>query len=258
MSSENSNSKFGNKDWIYIFIISLFLQFIIYYFSFIYGGSVKALGYISFAGTIISIILAVIAIGYTYGESIRQKTSSDQLLVEISGLRDIKDKLAGQVDLLENIAAIKSAVEQTETAVKGIDFEKQFSKLLKTEFKGESKSPPNITKEQTEKIIMSFEYISDLHIFRILNKIKNNNLVEVVDLIPSLIDDNLDDSSGWIPIANLYTAIYFMCISLGLIVDSQISEETLDVYRKKYPKDRDVSTSKREIEKLIDTLLYNK
>lgn len=113
MSSEKLECMIEKKDFVYIFVISIILQFIIYFLSFIYGGSVTALGYVSFAGTLISIILAVIAIGYTYGESIKQKTSSDQLLVEIAGLRDIKDKLAGQVGVLENIADIKSAVEDT-------------------------------------------------------------------------------------------------------------------------------------------------
>lgn len=256
MSSEKSTRKIETKDWVYLFIISFFLQFIIYYFSFIYGGSVKALGYISFAGTLISIILAVIAIGYTYGESIQQKTSSDQLLVEISSLRDIKDKLAGQVYILENIAEIKSAVENTESVVKNIDLEKQFMDFLKTQsMESTNINPPNIGNDQIEKIIMSFEYICDLHIFKILNKILNEELCDIEEFIPSLIGDHKQVISSWIDVANLYTAIYFICVSLGIVVNSKVSPKILNIYMKKYPKNRDIS-NKTELDKLIDSVLY--
>ncbi|MBO1280312.1 hypothetical protein [Acinetobacter nosocomialis] len=257
MSSGNFLKKVQTRDWIYLFIISFFLQFIIYYFSFIYGGSTKALGYISFAGTLISIILAVIAIGYTYGESIKQKGSSDQLLLEIASLREIKDKLAGQVDILENIAAIKSVVENTESVVKNMDLVKQLDKLQELHSINENNiSPPEIGNDQIEKIIMSFEYISDLYIFEILNKIMNEGLYNIEDLIPDILKDHEDFDKSWILLANLYTSIYFICVSLGIIVGKQASSQVLDIYKRKYPKNRKYEKRREDLNILIDKILY--
>lgn len=259
MASGDFFKKFQTKDWIYLFIISIFLQFIIYYFSFIYGGSTKALGYVSFAGTLISIILAIIAIGYTYGESIKQKGSSDQLLLEIANLRDIKDKLAGQIDLLENISVIKSAVQNTESAVKNMDFLKDIKKFEEIQALGTIKVvPPEIANEQIEKIIMSFEYISDLHIFEILHKIVKEGLISVEELIPEIVKNHDGFNQAWIDCANLYTAVYFICISLGIIADGKVPTEILNIYKKKYPKDRVYGKGRENLDSMIDSILYEK
>ena len=259
MASGDFLKKFQTKDWIYLFIISIFLQFIIYYFSFIYGGSTKALGYVSFAGTLISIILAIIAIGYTYGESIKQKGSSDQLLLEIANLRDIKDKLAGQVDLLENIAEIKSAIQNTESAVRSIDFSKYINQLQEIHVLGAVKAaPPEIANEQIEKIIMSFEYITDLHIFKILQKIVKEGLVSVEEFIPTIVKDHNGSSQAWLDCANLYTAIYFICISLGIISDGKVPPEILNIYEKKYPTSRVYEKGRGDLDSMIDSILYEK
>lgn len=105
--------KMQQRDWVYILILSIVGQFVIYFLAFVYNSSTSALGYISFAGTMVSIILAVIAIGYTYGESIRQKHNEDELIIQIRGLSEIKEKLGDQVDVLEQIADLKKDVNST-------------------------------------------------------------------------------------------------------------------------------------------------
>lgn len=248
--------KVQTKDWIYLFIISFFLQFIIYYFSYIYGGSVKALGYISFAGTLISIILAVIAIGYTYGESIKQKGSSDQLLLEIASLRDIKDKLAGQVDILENIAAIKSAVEDTKNAVNRFDIAKEIEKF-QLQLK-DTESPTfstNIELDKIEQIIMGFKGVSDSYIFEIMDVIENCDIEKIEDIVVHLVQKDAG-SKEWLTLANLYIAIYYMCESVGILKDLQVQDGIKDIYIKKYPKTSDFAVSPSPFGKLIRKTLY--
>jgi len=110
---EKTKYKIQQRDWVYILILSMVGQFIIYFLAFVYNSSTNALGYVSFAGTMVSIILAVIAIGYTYGESIRQKHNEDELIIQIRGLSEIKEKLGDQVNVLEQIADLKKDVNHT-------------------------------------------------------------------------------------------------------------------------------------------------
>ena len=256
MSSEKTGSMIEKKDFVYIFVISIILQFIIYFLSFIYGSSVTALGYVSFAGTLISIILAVIAIGYTYGESIKQKTSSDQLLVEIAGLREIKDKLAGQVGILENIADIKSAVEDTKNAVNRFDVSKELEKFqLQLRNTESSTLPTNIELDKIEQIIMGFKGVSDSYIFEIMDVIENSGVEEVQDIVLHLLEKDVG-SKEWLIMANLYIAIYYMCESAGIFKDMHIQDGIKDIYIKKYPRDFKNVVSSSPFGKLIKKVLY--
>lgn len=222
--------------------LSLYNFFIstIHYFSFIYGGSVKALGYISFAGTLISIILAVIAIGYTYGESIKQKTSSDQLLFEIAGLREIKDKLAGQVSIPENIAEIKTDIKDTKDAVNKIDLLKQFKILTEDLDKFEEKtSIASIGLDKIEQIIMSFKMISDGYILELIELIElmdNMEADDLVDILISVVKPHNENEEVWVDMANLYGGICYMSEGLGIFKDLKVQNGIKDIYRKSIQK----------------------
>lgn len=256
MSGINVKKKIETKDWVYLFIISLFLQFIIYYFSFAYGGSVKALGYVSFAGTLISIILAVIAIGYTYGESIKQKTASDQLLFEIAGLREIKDKLAGQVNILENIAEIKTDIKDTKDAVNKIDLLKQFKILTEDLDKLEEKtSIPTIGLDKIEQIIMSFKMIADGYILELAEVMDKMETDDLTDILVAVVKPDYEDDE-WIDILNLYAGIYYMAENLGIFKDLKVQNGIKDIYRKKYPKNTDKMKPDSRFAKLIQKALY--
>ncbi|MFH7410191.1 hypothetical protein, partial [Acinetobacter variabilis] len=96
-------SEFNKREWIHLIITLSIIQAFIWWVSFQFAGNSSALGYVSFAGTLISIILAVLAIGYTYGESQQQKNSSSTLSNQIESLIKIKDKLEVQADALTGI-----------------------------------------------------------------------------------------------------------------------------------------------------------
>ncbi|WP_373350912.1 hypothetical protein [Acinetobacter bereziniae] len=239
MATKEFLNKIHTKDWLYLFIISFFLQFIIYYFSFIYGGSVKALGYISFAGTLISIILAVIAIGYTYGESIKQKGSSDQLLLEIAGLREIKDKLAGQVDILENIADLKVVVEDTKNAVSKFDLSKDL-KVLMSSLENEDKSSikTDMEIEKIEQLLLKFSVVTDSRMMEIISILENEDINNFDDFYVAFNDKKYDRETR-LKLFLMYLSHFQIGLSIGIFEDWGVREGIKDIYSKKYPRDSD-------------------
>lgn len=128
MSPFNNSKKWSAKSVLLWFFISLLLQFIVYYFAFIYGGSVKALGYISFAGTMVSIILAILAIGYTHVESNQQKNTSFVLANQIESLMELNKKLEVQADALEGIKGLEKKLNGLSENV-DLQFKKTINKM---------------------------------------------------------------------------------------------------------------------------------
>lgn len=258
MPLEKNSKRIETKDWIYLFIISILLQFIFYYFSFIYGGSVKALGYISFAGTLISILLAIIAIGYTYGESIKQKGFSDQLLIEISGLRDIKDKLAGQVNILENIADLKTAIEDTRNAVNNIDFTKELSSI-EEQFTNVDVS---IGTEKVEivdlnGIIEKFAVITDHRFFEIIEAIESGQVNDFDSFFKYFYDEGLEkDVRSTLVI--MYLSHFSIGKALGMFGEWHINQDLLTIYRKKYPINSNKFSPEDSFSKIYKRVLYSK
>ncbi|MEJ7580617.1 hypothetical protein WKI22_08775 [Acinetobacter baumannii] len=106
----SEKSKFTPREWILSIIIMLIIEAFIFWVSFQFAGNSSALGYVSFAGTLISIILAVLAIGYTYVESQQQKNSSATFATQLDSLVKIKDKLQIQAEALDNIQNLKNDI----------------------------------------------------------------------------------------------------------------------------------------------------
>ncbi|AQV16929.1 hypothetical protein [Acinetobacter pittii] len=106
----SEKTKFTTREWILSIIIMLIIEAFIFWVAFQFAGNSSALGYVSFAGTLISIILAVLAIGYTYVESQQQKNSSATFATQLDSLVKIKDKLQIQAEALENIQNLKNDI----------------------------------------------------------------------------------------------------------------------------------------------------
>ncbi|MCT9260474.1 hypothetical protein [Acinetobacter baumannii] len=106
----SEKTKFTTREWILSIIIMLIIEAFIFWVSFQFAGNSSALGYVSFAGTLISIILAVLAIGYTYVESQQQKNSSATFATQLDSLVKIKDKLQIQAEALDNIQNLKNDI----------------------------------------------------------------------------------------------------------------------------------------------------
>ncbi|EJL6259373.1 hypothetical protein NMR56_001858 [Vibrio cholerae] len=120
--------KFSKREWILFIIIISLVQGFVWYSAFVNAGNGSALNFISFAGTLISIILAVLAIGYTYGESITQKNHSDTVVSQISKLNDAIDTIRDQTesfnkikDISETLAQYSEKVDLTHQEVRSIN-----------------------------------------------------------------------------------------------------------------------------------------
>jgi hypothetical protein len=100
------------REWIFIVLILSLVQGVIWYVSFVNAKNGTALNYVSFAGTLISIILAVLAIGYTYGESLSEKNKSNALANQISTLNEVIKNISIQSSSLDKITLINEELLQ--------------------------------------------------------------------------------------------------------------------------------------------------
>lgn len=78
--------KFSTREWCLVIAILSLVQFFIHWVSYQFGGSPNALGYISFAGTLVSIMLGLIAIIYSFVQSISQNTSVIEIRDQVERL----------------------------------------------------------------------------------------------------------------------------------------------------------------------------
>lgn len=105
-----SSVKFSTREWWLLILIMVLAQFIVHWLAYQYGGSPNALGYISFAGTLVSIVLGLIAIIYSFVQSISQTST----VIEI---REQVDRL---ISAGEDIAQSKSDMHASAIELSGI------------------------------------------------------------------------------------------------------------------------------------------
>lgn len=99
-------NSFSRREWILLVVILLLVQFIVHWLSLRYGSSVSALGYVSFAGTVVSILLGLIAIIYAFVQSFTQANSVVEIREQIDKLILAGDDIVRSKDDLH-----RSAVE---------------------------------------------------------------------------------------------------------------------------------------------------
>ena len=108
---------FSRREWFFVIFIIMLTQFIVQFIAFIYAGNSSALGYISISGTIVSIILALLAIIYSYYQSTSQANSSSSLNSQIDKLIGIVDKVkTDKSDFgheLEQLSDIREKIDST-------------------------------------------------------------------------------------------------------------------------------------------------
>ncbi|ELK4797424.1 hypothetical protein ACT51S_19940 [Pseudomonas aeruginosa] len=109
-------ARFSKREWILTIFIIVILQFILHWLAFQYRGSSNALGYISFAGTVVSIVLGVVAIIYSFVQSISHNTSVEEMRAQVEDLiTATKDINKSKDSLHESTIKIISAVESLNT-----------------------------------------------------------------------------------------------------------------------------------------------
>jgi hypothetical protein len=82
----SDNKKLSTREWCFVIAILSLIQFFIHWVSYQFGNSPNALGYVSFAGTLVSIMLGLIAIIYSFVQSISQSTSVVEIREQVERL----------------------------------------------------------------------------------------------------------------------------------------------------------------------------
>lgn len=228
--------KFSKREWVFSIIIVSLVQAFVWYSAFVNAGSGSALNFISFAGTLVSIILAVLAIGYTYGESISQKNQSDTVVNQISTLNQAISNIKEQTghleqvkDISENLAKfgkqMDSKFDQTHKQVESLN--SAICQLNMGQSKSEKSNNKDLTPEQAQQLTRSL--IDDrqpINEIATLACILTDGL-PYTSLLPSGIDrflalaeDKFEDkdhsSSKDILVGAVFTTYSILC-SLGLI-----------------------------------------
>lgn len=98
------------REWNLSVLLISVVQGAIWYAAFVNAGNSSALNYVSFAGTLISIVLAVLAIGYTYGESVIQRGQGNSLAAQIAALSEVAKGIKVQAESLGEISRIKAGL----------------------------------------------------------------------------------------------------------------------------------------------------
>lgn len=88
-----NRKKMSTREWIMVCVLIVLIQLLLHYWTSESMNSSEVLAYVSFAGTIISIILAVLAIIYSFVQTQAQQVTSDSISREIYRLSDVTTKI---------------------------------------------------------------------------------------------------------------------------------------------------------------------
>lgn len=83
----------STREWIMVCALIVLGQWLLYYWSSESMNSEEILAYVSFAGTIVSMILAVLAIIYSFVQTQAQQSTSDSISREIFRLTDVTTEI---------------------------------------------------------------------------------------------------------------------------------------------------------------------
>lgn len=248
--------KYTTREWVQLIVILSLIEFVILIGAHFYCDKDSVIGYISFAGTIVSIILAVIAIIYSFFQSISQarnenniSTQVDRLIETTNTIIDSTKKLSEDLNSLE---IIKETLFESHKAILSVD--NKYSDL-KNIF---SSMNNNINNTDNSEIENKESDVSDVNnvIFRNPNNMfaisvlvakkvsedKNDYFDSGKDIIASLASilvaedkggrvDNLKFmlTGGYIAVVNLLIALnYFIVSKDNLITLSEIANGYCD------------------------------
>ncbi|MBL0576934.1 hypothetical protein JD491_04685 [Aeromonas caviae] len=88
-----SRKKMSTREWVMVCVLIVLVQLLLHYWTSESMNSGEVLAYVSFAGTIVSIILAVLAIIYSFVQTQAQQATSDSISREIFRLTDVATRI---------------------------------------------------------------------------------------------------------------------------------------------------------------------
>ncbi len=173
------------REWLFTIAIIILIQFIVQVGALIYSSDNNVLNYISFAGTIISIILATIAIVYSFVQTISQQSASSNISNQVDKLMSI----VGQIDSSKKI--LVDSLEHLNNVSQKLDTSIEHQSKISSQVENLSK---NITSPDYEKLSTLF----NSELMQKLNTEKPENTNEIHEKI----------------LTNGYNGTQFMSLSL--------------------------------------------
>ncbi|WP_323814985.1 hypothetical protein [Cellvibrio sp. NN19] len=177
--------KMKTREWLFTIAIIILIQFIVQVGALIYSSDNNVLNYISFAGTIISIILATIAIVYSFVQTISQQSASSNISNQVDKLMSI----VGQIDSSKKI--LVDSLEHLNNVSQKLDTSIEHQSKISSQVENLSK---NITSPDYEKLSTLF----NSELMQKLNTEKPENTNEIHEKI----------------LTNGYNGTQFMSLSL--------------------------------------------
>lgn len=94
----------SRREWLLILSLAMVFEFAVFLTVFKFGADTGVVNYMSFAATIVSIILAVLAIVYSYYQNFSQQHDSNTLATQIELLKSaVNDTTLGKSELLNSL-----------------------------------------------------------------------------------------------------------------------------------------------------------
>jgi hypothetical protein len=99
--------------WVLIVIIALMAEYQLIYWTSDFGSDPDVVGHVGFAGTIVSTVLALVAIGYAYYQTFSQRRDAEAIAAQIGGMQSLLRTLdASGEQIREQTAALKAVQVQ--------------------------------------------------------------------------------------------------------------------------------------------------
>src|SRR6266404_4369715 len=89
MTDHQSEKQWSKREWLMLIVVLMLIQFIVQASAYVYCGSRNALNYWSLVGTSISIILALVAIIWTFFQNLVQQKGSASIATQIERLQSL-------------------------------------------------------------------------------------------------------------------------------------------------------------------------
>jgi hypothetical protein len=117
MNSDSNHDAPSTLKWLLLILIVILLQYILTGWVGEYGNNTNIVSHVSFAGTIVSIILAVLAIVYTYYQGLSQWQDSSNLTAQVSQLsylvKDVAESRLGLTSEVDRIAELGEKLDRS-------------------------------------------------------------------------------------------------------------------------------------------------
>lgn len=93
-NANRESESFSRREWLFLICILLMVEYWIFNSAKEFSGSQEVLNYVSFAGTVASILLAIIAIVYSFYQNDAQQVMTGVMAKELENLRGVAEDLA--------------------------------------------------------------------------------------------------------------------------------------------------------------------